>query len=337
MDECRRVLDVAPVGSSLPPTCVGPAPVFDPLAPTIFHQPWWLSAVTEGNYEEVTVSAGGRTVGRFPYVRTPVFGPHKLCGMPPLTHFLGPAIDEGQGASCNRILRRAQITRDLLKNVGTCTGFWQKLHRGTSDVLPYQELGYSSTVQFTFEVPPLPPKTLWRNMRDKTRNVIRRADEQYTTVKVGDFEAFARFYIANVQQRGQKSYYGASLISRICEAASCRGQGRVLAAKTQSGNMAAAIFYVWDAQAAYYLLSTRSTECSNGAVSLLLWEAIQHISGQNLIFDFDGIITSGSALFFTGFGGQIAPRYVVSRYTLGHRLAGRIANPLRRRSAETYM
>jgi hypothetical protein len=41
----------------------------DPLTPTIFHEPWWLEAASGGQYEEVTVSSGGRTVGRLPFVR----------------------------------------------------------------------------------------------------------------------------------------------------------------------------------------------------------------------------------------------------------------------------
>jgi hypothetical protein len=111
----------------------------------------------------------------------------------------------------------------------------------------------------------------------------------------------------------------------------------MLAAHDAAGGETAAIFYVWDTDAAYYLLSTRREDAHNGAVSLLLWHALRDIAARGLVFDFEGVISSGSALFFTGFGGEVAPRYVVSRHTLGHRIAGRIANPWRRRGAESYL
>ena len=173
-------------------------------------------------------------------------------------------------------------------------------------------------------------------MRDKTRNVIRRAEEQHQACEMVDVEAFARFYVGNVAASGRRSHYDEALITRVCDAAVQRGQGRIIATETPSGEPAAAIFYVWDTEAAYYLLTTRRLDAGNGAVSLLIWDAMRDVAARGLIFDFEGVVTSGGALVFTGFGGEITPRYVVSRFTLGHRIAGRLSNPFRSRGVETY-
>ncbi len=323
--------------SSVPPIAASlPGLILDPLAPTVFHQSWWLNAVTGGDYAEAVVTQGGRRVGCFPYVISRILAGQKLCGMPLLTHFLGPAIDEGRGAACNRVLRRAQITRELLAQVPPTGGFWHVLHRGTADGLVYQEMGYDLSVQFTFEVAPDKPDTLWSNMRDKARNVIRRAEEQHHVADL-DASAFGAVYNDNLARGGTASRYSPALLERVCHSAVSRGQGRILAAENAAGQIAAAIFYVWDTDAAYYLLSSRRPDSGNGAVSLLLWHAMQDAAARGLIFDFEGVVTSGSALFFTGFGGVIKPRYVVSRFSLAHRVAGRLSNPLRRGSAETYL
>ncbi len=308
----------------------------DPLAPTVFHQPWWLNAATGGDYAEAVVTQGGRRVGWFPYVLSDILAGQKLCGMPVLTHFLGPAIDEGRGAACNRVLRRAQITRELLAQVPRTSGFWQVMHRGTADTLVYQEMGYESSVQFTFEVAPAKRDVLWGNMRDKARNVIRRAEEQHSVCEL-DASAFGAVYNDNLARSGGASRYSPALLERVCQAAISRGQGCIIAAENAAGQIAAAIFYVWDAEAAYYLLSTRRPDAGNGAVSLLLWQAMQDVARRGVIFDFEGVVTSGSALFFTGFGGVIKPRYVVSRYSFAHRVAGRLSNPFRRGSTEKYL
>ncbi len=303
---------------------------------TIFHEAWWLNAVTEGQYHEAVVVSGGRVVGWFPYTLTSTMGRQRLCGMPIMTHFLGPDIDDGPGNACNRALRRAQITRELVAQIPPCSGFWQKLHRGTRDTLVYQDLGYDTSVQFTFELRPAPEPVLWANMRDKTRNVIRRARERLGVAELKDVEAFASIYVRNLEAMGKRSHYSKPLLMRACHAAIMHGQGRILAATNSAGVVLAAIFYVWDNDAAYYLLSTRSLNAGNGAVSLLLWHAICEVTARGLIFDFEGVVTSGSAFFFNGFGGEVAPRYVVSRFALAHKMAGRLAKAFRRNPVVTW-
>ena len=314
-----------------------PLPLFIPPAPTIFHQRWWLDTVTGGDYREAVVNSGGVRVGWFPYVLQKVAVGHALCGMPVLTHFLGPGIDDGRGAACNRILRRAEITRELLSQLPPTSGFWQVMHRGTTDTLAYQELGFTTAVRFTFDVAPAEAPVLWRNMRDKTRNVIRRAQEQVRVVEWRDAAAFAAHYTDNRERAGSHSHYSRALIERVSYAATSRGQARILAAEAADGTPMAAILYVWDSHAAYYLMTTRRPDAHNGAVSLLLWDAMQDVAGRGLVFDFEGVVTSGSSLFFTGFGGAVSPRYVVSRFSFGHRLAGRMANPFRRRAKDGYV
>ena len=307
---------------------------YDPLTPTVFHESWWLTAASGGDYAEVTVYSGGGIVGRLPYATLRMRLGCALSTMPNLTHFLGPAIDPGQGTPANRALKHDGILRELLSRLPRSSGFYHKLHRDTVDTLVFQDAGYRTTVQFTYEITPAPAADIWAGMRDKTRNVIRRAEEQYTVETLHDPVEFAAVYERNLQDRGLSNYY--HRIVPVCAAALQRGAGRIVAARDGKGRMAAAIFYVWDARAAYYLLSTRSDNAANSAVSLLLWHAIQDIVERGLIFDFDGVATPGSRLFYTGFGGQIAPRYIVSRYTARHLMTGRLMSPLRINARETY-
>lgn len=299
----------------------------DALTPTVFHEPWFLHAATGGDYQEVTVSASGRVVGRFPFTINSLPARQILCGMPDLTHFLGPAIDAGGGAATNRVLRHDGILRELLDKLPAQSGVFQKLHRGTTNTLVYQELGYRTAVQFSYDILPASEQSLWSSMRDKTRNVIRRAREQYTVVDIVEPELFLIRYQANLQALGKTNYYDRMMA--LCTEVLLRKRGRILAAQTPVGKIAAAIVYIWDHQAAYYFLSTRSQQAGNGAVSLLIWSAMKDAAERGLVFDFDGLSAPGSRVFYTGFGGAVVPRYVVSRYSFAHRVAGRLSNPFR--------
>jgi hypothetical protein len=74
------------------------------------------------------------------------------------------------------------------------------------------------------------------------------------------------------------------------------------------------IFLVWGYGVMYYLLSTRAADSDdNGSISLLIWNAIQRAHTRNLLFDLDGVSTSGIARFLAGFGGQTKVRLIVQK------------------------
>ncbi len=303
-----------------PPDHAPPRLASDPLYPTIFHEGWWLDAAAPQGWAEVTVTAGDRVIGRLPYVmkRGRIAG--ATCTMPDLCHFLGPAVDAGKGAACNRALRRHQITRELIDSLPPHGRFDQRMHRDVPDVLVFAEAGFHTPVQFTFEVAPERTDRLWADMRDKTRNIIRRAEERHSVSDDLTPAAFAQFYVTNARATGAPSYYAAEALDRITTAALARDRGRLLAARTAEGAIAAAVFCVWDGTCCYYLLSMRDKGAENGATSLLVWTAMQHAAARGLIFDFDGLRTRGNRVFFTGFGGVLHPRYLAQRQTMAHRI-----------------
>lgn len=68
-----------------------------------------------------------------------------------------------------------------------------------------------------------------------------------------------------------------------------------------------------DSHASYYTLSTRRAECGNGAIPMLIWEAIRRAARDGRVFDFDGLSNEGSIGLYAGFGGVTSPRFVSAR------------------------
>ena len=293
--------------------------VADPLRPTVFHEAWLLDAASGGRHDCVEVLQDGVVVGRLPFVRRRSVG-ITLITQPRLTHLLGPAISEGDGAPTTRALRRSRIVRELLAKLPASSGFSQKIQGGLADIPAFQEAGYEIRVEITYELPPLPDAEMWRGMRDKTRNVIRRAQEQLEVDAIEDIPAFLAFYRSNLDDREQRSYYALGCMDAVCREAVARGRGQILGARDRDGRLLAAIVVLRDERVAYYFMSTRRKNAHNGAISLLLWTAIREASRQGLTFDFDGFSTMGSGLFYLGFGGRPAPRYVAVRSSLTFRI-----------------
>jgi hypothetical protein len=281
---------------------------------TIFHEPWWLSAASDNTYEEAVVTIDNTIVGRLPYLRQ-----RKTCWqtalvMPAMTHLLGPSLsrDLAKGDS-SRSLRRFTICGDLIRQLPQAGHIWFTLHRRETDVLAFEAAGFSTGAGFTVEIKPNTPEVLWRQMRDKTRNVIRRAQESLTAQAIDDPTLFLDFYEENLRQRGRRNRYDRRICANLMAACLARGRGRLLFAIDAAGNPRAAIFTIWDHETEYYLMSTRAPDSGNGATSLLIWTALQEAASEGRVFDMDGLDSQTNHLLVTGFGGSLQPRYMVSQ------------------------
>ena len=303
------------------------------LVPTIFHEPWWMEIACDGGYRETVSESGGAIVGRLPYLLLRRFPGMTSLRMPRLAHVLGPALaPELSGPGFPRSLRQLAVTADLIAKLPRASHIGFRLHRELTNTLAFDAAGFSSRVDYTVEVQPAPPELLWRQMRDKTRNVIRRAQEQLSVSEKIDPFNFMLFYERNLRERGARNNYDISLCTTLMSECLRRNVGRFLVAASAVGDMEAAVFTVWDDTAEYYFMSTRTLGSMNGAVSLLIWRAIQHAAEKRLIFDMDSVhIRNGlypNLLLLTGFGGTLKPRYWVRRTSTMFGLAQNIGQLL---------
>jgi hypothetical protein len=307
------------------------------LYSTIFHEPWWMEIACAGAQREVTVSAGGRILGRLPYLLSKRGPGLTALGMPSMTHVLGPtlAVDE-TGQNSPGVVKQISIVEGLVAQLPKASHILFRLHGGVTNTLAFNAAGFFSSVDFTVEILPVPPEEIWRQMRDKTRNVIRRAQERLTVDDTISPDQFIRFYEDNLQEKGLTNHYNRSICLMIVTECLRRGVGRLLAAREPSGKLQAAIFTVWDDRSEYYFMSTRTPGSMNGAISLTIWEAIQHAAAKGLIFDMDGMHVKNNRLpnllLLTGFGGTIKPRYVVQRSSPAIQMVQRVKELFRARS-----
>jgi hypothetical protein len=301
-----------PSGGKAPAkTAVKPAPSQPGL---LFHEPWWLSAVTHGNYQEVTVSSGDQVVGRLPFVTSRKMGLTTL-RMPPFTHLLGPVVDHGAGKPQTQMLKRMSIVRDLIDQLPRFDHFKQALDATTSDGLAFQDRGFEITPQYTFRIDcRRDPQQVWQEMHFKTRQHIRRAEEKFVVSTVDDAGRFIHFYDTNVRKQGLVNHIDFSPFGTVMSESQTRECGEILCASWPDGTPTAMVFLVWGQGTMYYLLSTRASDAGdNGSVNLLLWTAVQRAHARGLVLDLDGVSTSGTARFLSRFGGNLEMRLIVRR------------------------
>ncbi len=281
---------------------------------SIFHTSWWLTAVTQGRYQEVTVTKGTRVIGRLPFVTTRKMGLTAL-RMPPFTHLLGPAVDAGGGKTQTQVLRRLSIVRQLIDQLPRFDFFKQAFGAPTADGLAFQDRGFQIRPQYTFRIDCRRELgELWHEMHFKTRQHIRRAEEKLTVVTVQDPDEFVRFYLTNLGNRGRSNYLDFSPFTSVFAESRKHDSGEIVSANWPDGKPAAMVYLVWGNGVMYYLLSTRAADAGdNGSINLLIWSAIKRAHERGLVFDLDGVSSSGTARFLSGFGGRPEMRLIAQR------------------------
>jgi hypothetical protein len=288
---------------------------------SIFHEDWWLDALAPGQWREVTCERGGRIAGSLRFVERSD-GNARICEMPQITRFLGPVVAPQAGKTETRVRSVHSIITDLLKQIADHDHVEMTLDAGFGDLAPFLTAGYEVKVHPTFllDCKTQPVEVLWAGLRDKTKNIIRRARERLTVREIDDVEGFASFYEANLD--GAESYFDLSLLVPAFAAARARRQCKIVAAVDANGTTHAKVFFIWDDKYVHYFLSTRDRHVAHpGAVSLLLWTGIELAQSLGLWFDFDGGITNDARYrFVVAFGGEVANRFDVTRSTANYRV-----------------
>ena len=135
-----------------------------------------------------------------------------------------------------------------------------------------------------------------------------------------DPQYFIKFYLRNLQASGRVNRLEFKYFPALFSECRSRECGEILSAFGPDGSPVAMVYLVWRNETMYYLLSTRSVDKDdNGSVNFLLWSAMKRASQLGLVFDLDGISTSGIARFLSGFGGQIKTRILVRRSAAPYR------------------
>lgn len=243
--------------------------------------------------------------------------------MPMLTHFLGPAVEDGSGSETTRLAKRVSVAKALIARLPNVQSVWIKCHRETTDTLAFQDAGFFTGVQFTSEIHPDTDAKLFAAMRDMARRVIRRATERLTVVEFNDPEQFTAFYDWNLQARGAANIYNSRICISVISECQKRQAGRMLVAVDEKGELQAGIITVWDRTSEYYLMTIRRLDSDNGAISLLIWHAIRHASQKRIVFDLDGYCSPGDTQFFTRFGGVLKPLYCLHKGSILFRIASK--------------
>lgn len=284
------------------------------LFTTIFHEPWWLDAVCPG-WQEVSVRQDGKVVARMPFMVKRVMGVTGLC-MPPLTHTLGPQLPVIGG----RMLNDRGLLNELWEQLPRHRYFSQTCDPAMDHGLAAYARGYDTRLGYTQRIPAgTGMEPFLKGMRRATRRLTRIGERTLEVDRGLGIDEFCAFYATSVQENHgirwstQRRRHETKLRIRVYEACRARDAACLLGARDDKGTLQAAIMPVWGHGVMYYLQTARRHDAAQGAVHLLVYEAVRLAQDRRLTFDFDGFLRPDAVNFLTGFGGEVHKRLIISR------------------------
>lgn len=286
----------------------------------IFAQPWWLDAVAPGRWTAVEETLDGRVVARWPLVVRPSRAGARLGGAP-LTRYLGPWVEPGEGKPATRLSREHRSLEHLVERLPPFADLAQRADPSLTNALALRWHGFDVRWRVTYRLDGCDGHAglddldgVWRAFRENVRREIRKAERQLTIRDDLGIDPVIDLAEKAFVRQGRGLPFDREIARRAHAAASARGRARTLVAVDADGAHHAGALVVWDPQTAYYLLGGGDADLrTSGAASLVLWDAVRGAAESSAAFDFCGSMQRPIERFFRAFGARQAPFLEISK------------------------
>ena len=273
----------------------------------LFMQAWWMDTVCgTDNWDVLLSEQNGRIVGALPFllVKKAWF---RIIIQPQLTQFNGIWINYTYGMhEDERCIFEKQVETDLINQLETkeLHYFNQNFHYNITHCNPYLEKGFIQTTRYTYIIDDISnTEKVYAGFTYAKQKHIKKSKGELLIDEGISAAIFYNFHANTLKQKGEKIVYSKELFLKIYKESVARNQGKIIGIADKQGNIHSALFIVWDAQRAYYLISAIDNNYkSSGASTLMVWEAIQFLSDKTKVFDFEGSMIENVAKSFKEFG-----------------------------------
>ena len=256
---------------------------------SVFCRKWWMEAVQPGGYGLLGVRRGDGKLVAGQVV--PFNSDRSRMSMPRLTQTLGPLLTLSDKT---RYGDKLTFEMDLLAELAdalsklTLASFNAKYT--LTNWLPYMWKGYKQTTKYTYVIPDISDLAqVHENLTVKLKGKIEKAKKICHVEEIDDIADFYEINKKTFARQGMSIPYPLEFVRRLDDAAKAHQARLCLVAKDGEGRAHVAIYVVYDEKSAYLLMSGGDPELRKSeAKTLLVWEAIQRLSGKTKAFDFEG-------------------------------------------------
>jgi hypothetical protein len=280
----------------------------------VFLRDWWLDCACGENWDVLLSVKNGEVIAAMP-LYLPV---GNVVSMPHYTQVMGVWFArESADTKYSSILEHRQaVCKQFIEKLRKYKSFLQNFDYDFTDWLPFYWEGFKQTTRYSYILDNLKSRDIiLENMSQQIRRNLKKSEKAQITVRRGvPIEDFIKIQTLTFERQNKKNKQSSAVLSRLVETAQNREQGDIFGGYDSDGNLHAVAFVVWQKSSAYYIAGGGNPVFrSSGAHSLVLWEAIKHVSQYTDTFDFEGSMIPGVERFFREFGALQKPYFTISK------------------------
>ena len=233
----------------------------------------------------------------------------KVLKMPPFSMSLGPWIAPSEAKYAKSLSQEKEMMSALIDQLPAGHSFEQNFHYSVQNWLPFFWKGFNQTTAYTYRIPDLSNlEAVWGEFLDNARTDIRKAEKKLTCRSDLPTSEFIRVNRMTFERQGTNPYYSDETLTRIIEGSIAQGKGKTFYSVDSEGKTHSVAFFVFDERSAFYLAGGSDPALrSSGAMSHVMWSAMQFFSGKTKEFNFDGSMMEPVERFFRSFGALQTP------------------------------
>lgn len=277
----------------------------------LFLQYWWMEAVCMGKQWDVLLcTRNGEIVAAMPY----------LCGkklrmkyiiQPQQTQINGIWVKPGYADEAT------ELANDFISQLEELqlAYYYQQYPIASPFPACFKENGFKVKERVTYRIEDLTDMDkVVASFRKNKRQQLQKALVLQADLNMSGDE-FYNFHVACLAEQKKTISYSREFFLALYKAAKAHSQGHIIAVRNMDGQVLAAVFLVWDAASAYFLISSYShANNKSGASALVVLEAMKYVRGKAKSFDFEGSMVRGIANFYKEFGAKKTVYYGVEKY-----------------------
>lgn len=286
----------------------------------IFHQPWWLDALSSANNLTWDValsrSKDGTIVAAWPYFKGLKLG-MDVSLSPVLASYLGIWIDypEEEWKEETRLSYQNGVVKDLLAKMPEFHLLKQNFTPSFDNWKELYWAGYNQTTHYTYMLDGIKDHDkVFAGFKSNLRTSIKKVGHTFSIGETDDLEAFYAINKKSWSVQKEKIPYTLDYLKTLDDAIVNNGHRYIRLIKDANDNIVAGTYVIRDNHTAYNLmLGTDPDHRNSRAAEILLWDVIQEMSQYVDRFDFEGSMIEGVSQFFKAFGGRQQPYYLISK------------------------
>ncbi|MFN3404338.1 MAG: GNAT family N-acetyltransferase [Cytophagaceae bacterium] len=240
----------------------------------------------------------------------------RMIHQPLLTPYSGVYINYPEGQKGERkIAWEKKVLETLISKLPVFDAYKIPFHPTFNYWLPFHWAGFAHSGRITYIIEHTNSvEQAFSDMHESVRREIRKAEKELSVEFSPSVDGLYSLKLESYTWNNMKLPVNKTLLERVFNFCKEKDCGKIYSAFDRDRNLHASIMVVWDNHCAYYLFgASDTTHKTSGAMSLLLWQAVQDNITCGRDFNFEGSMIEPIEKFFRNFGGSFVNYHQVEK------------------------